>query len=363
MRKFIFTKEDSWLKKWDAFVFENSKGSHLLYSDWLTSYTSYGFDFELGLVLDGDTIIAGCGVVIPKFLFFKFYIIPHGPVFENAHISCFNDFLIKIKERAQLLKCCYVQFSLPLSDNDVISKQSYLPVQFNLNDTNFKSGKLFNYVYCSYGLNWLSMSKMEDDEELLKSLKNHARRNIKASYNNNLLLSQATDKEAIKAAYEVVEINAQNAGYKVRKYEHIKQAIITLINNGTGLFLVAHKNNRVLGSAFFIRTKYSLTYIFGGTLKDMPSLRVGYFLHWEAIKLANNYNLGYNISMGGSKGVLRFKSQFNTKQIFYQSPHHYMILNKSVFNTFIIIEKHLKHHKGNLANILSKFKIYFSKFK
>ena len=91
--KFIFTKQKEWLEKWDEYVCNHSKGSHLIYSDWLKSYKSYGFDFEIGLMLDNNNIVGGFGVVIPKFLFFKFYIIPHGPIYVMINIKL--KFLIK----------------------------------------------------------------------------------------------------------------------------------------------------------------------------------------------------------------------------------------------------------------------------
>ena len=47
--------------------------------------------------------------------------------------------------------------------------------------------------------------------------------------------------------------------------------------------------------------------------KEKPDLKLGYLLHWELIK--KSYELGYkgyNISMGGSKGVMEFKAKFDT---------------------------------------------------
>lgn len=76
----LFTKDNNWMQKWDDFLLQENRGSHLLYSDWLNSYASYGFDYEVLLVLENDKIVGGFGAVIAKSLFFKFYIIPHGPI-------------------------------------------------------------------------------------------------------------------------------------------------------------------------------------------------------------------------------------------------------------------------------------------
>ncbi|WP_400078012.1 lipid II:glycine glycyltransferase FemX [Winogradskyella sp. R77965] len=356
MKDLIFTKDEQWLKKWDDFVVTHTKGSHLVLSAWLSSYATYGFDFEVGLIINEDEIVGGCGVVIPKFSFFKFYIIPHGPILSEAYVQNFNPVLHQLKKRAKFLKCCYAQISIPLSSNQLILRHTYLPKSINIEKTGFKQGKGFKHVYCTYGLNWLDINGINDESELLACLNSHARRNIKTAYRNNLILKKATTKETIKEAYELVELNARNSGYDTRSFNEVKESISNLIADGLGFFLVAYKDEVIKGSAFFIKTSGSITYLFGGTLKEKPDLKVGYFLHWEAVRLAISGNCyGYNISMGGSKGVLRFKKQFNTEQLFYQSPHYYVVINKPIFGMFELFEKYLKRYKKTISILLSKF--------
>lgn len=357
MIQLLFTKEQTWLDKWDLFLLNNPKGTHLVLSDWIKSYTSYGFDYEIGILLnEKNQIVGGFGAVIPKMWFFRFYIVPHGPIFIEDYVDQMDDCLFHLKKRAKKLKCCYTQISVPISSHMAIAKQSYLPSQINADKIGFKTGKLFDYVYCSYGLNWVSLEGYKDANDLLKDLKSHARRNIKIAYKNELVIEEAITEKAIKKAYELVEINALNSGYSVRSYNEIKHSLISLIEKNMGLFLIASHNGLVKGSAFFVKNNDFLTYLFGGTLKERPDQRVGYFLHWEAIKRSFESNaIGYNISMGGSHGVLRFKSQFKAEQLFYESPHLHVILNQPIFHMFVFIKKYLKPYKKSVSNILSKF--------
>ena len=355
MNEYLFTKDENWLLKWDKFVYENPMGSHLIYSDWLKSYESYGFDYEVGLLIENHEIKGGYGVIIPKFLFFKFYFIPHGPIFKDGKIN--NDIISSITKRAKLLGCCYTQFSLPVSTNNLITQFTFQPENINFAELNIKSGKLFKHLYSSYGLNWLDLKSFSNQSELLAKLQTHAKRNIKKAYKNDFKLSEARCLDTIKEAYSLIELNSEISGYSVRDYDDIKETLTRLINNGNGIFLTAWKNNKIKGSAFLIRSQHILTYIFGGTLKETPDLRVGYFLHFEAIKLAKNSNLlGYNISMGGSEGVLRFKSQFGTSKIHFESPHYYIIHNRSVFSIFNFFEKKLRGSKRRVSKMLSKIK-------
>ena len=150
--KSFFTKDNNWLKKWDAFLKTENRGNHLLYSDWLSSYKSYGFDFEVFIIInENEKIIGGFGAVIAKTLMFKFYIVPVGPIFTIGNESE-NDFALeKLKIRAKELNCCYCQFSFPHSNENTGFKHFFSTNNINLND--YKSGNLFKYVYSPKGVN------------------------------------------------------------------------------------------------------------------------------------------------------------------------------------------------------------------
>ena len=352
-----FTKEPEWLNKWDVFLNENKKGSHLILSEWLKSYKSYGFDYEIGILIENGKIVGGYGAVIPKFLVFKFYIIPHGIIYAQNYEPCLKEHILEIKNRAKNLGCCYLQLSIPKSSNSKIIEQTFNPNDFLFLQTIFEEGKLFKYIYTSYGLNWIDFKGIADEDDLLKEMKSHGRRNIRTAHKNNLVLAEANTESTIKEAYKLIELNAIAGGYKVRQYSEIKQTLSHLIQKDMGVFLVAYKDNVIKGSAFFVKNIHSYTYIFGGTIKEKPDYKIGYLLHWEAIKRAfNNKCLGYNISMGGSKGVQRFKQQFGAEEIFYESPNYYVIINKFYFAMFKFFNTYLKPYKSQFSKLLARVK-------
>ena len=355
MKTLFFTKQSSWLKKWDDFLRCDPKGSHLVCSDWLKSYQSYGFDYEVALLLNEEnTIIGGFGVVIPKFSFFKFYIIPHGPIFTKGYYDVINDCIIQLKSRAKSLKCCYIQFSVPVSDVPIVSEITYSTNAIDLEGMGFTTGKLFKQLYSSYGLNWLDCTTFAHEIDLQKALPSHAKRNLKKAYKSELVLEEAKTEKTIEEAYQLVTLNAKSSGYNVRNYIDIKDTIVNMVNKDLGVFFVVKKDGKIKGSAFFAESAHFLTYIFGGTVKEKPGYSVGYFLHWEAIKRSYGKSYkGYNISMGGSQGVLRFKSQFLAEQLFFESPHYYSVLNKPIFNLYKFLETHLKSHKKWTSKVLA----------
>ena len=135
----LFTKDKHWLDKWDKFVSTNNNGSHLILSDWLKSYQSYGFDFEIGIFLENEEIIGGFGAVIPKVLFFKFYIVPSKPLVLDGHNLTLEQLIEVISIRSKKLKTCYLQVAFP-SFNEMENETE--ENQF-LGNSNFKKGNRF----------------------------------------------------------------------------------------------------------------------------------------------------------------------------------------------------------------------------
>lgn len=353
----LFTTDTLWLNKWDDFVSNNSRGSHLLLTDWIQSYKSYGFKYEVCICTKDNEIIGGYAAVIAKVLNFRFYIIPHGPIFKQGFEANLNDCLKELKLRANTLKCCYVQFSLPISNNVKIAEHVYNSSQLNLKNINFNKGKLFNYVYCSYGINWVDFGNYKTPEDFLNSLTPKVRRNIRMPYNKGASSDFSKLKEEIKAGYLVIEDNASRANYSVRSFNDFSDTIESLVKRDRAYFITLNHDDTIKATIFAIKAGNYITNINGGTLRSKPDIKLGYMLQWELIK--ESFKLGYkgyNISMGGSEGVLDFKSKFNTELINFEEPHYHLVLRPFVFNFFLKVEKYIKPYKTKISKILSKFK-------
>lgn len=357
MIEIIFTKEPEWQKKWDDFVVKNPKGSHLILSDWLKSYQSYGFDFELGLFLENDKIIGGFGAVIPKFLFFKFYIIPHGIVYDLEYEHHFESHLSEIKQRAKQKRCCYMQLSVPISSNQHISANTYRSEDVSFLHSSMNKGKLFNYVYSSYGLNWVDITKFQDPEEFLAQLTPKVRRNVRMPYNKGANVRFVKDIKSIEKGYKVISENAQQANFSVRDFKEFKSTILNLVSKDLAYFINCEVDNVIKASGFFVISNGYIVSITTGVKRQKPDIKLGYMLQWEMIKKSFEKGFkGYNISMGGSKGVQEYKSKFGTETIFFENPHYHVVFNNIYFRLFIFLDKYLKPYKAKFSKILAKIK-------
>lgn len=344
MRQPIFTKEQQWLDKWDEFVLNNSYGYYLQLSDWANSYSSYGFDFELCLFLKEEVILGGYCALIAKVGIFKFYILPVGPIASDSEASLIEELIHLVPKRAGALKACYCQISL----NNNLSIAS-------LND--FHPGQLFNYIYVPKGLNWIDLKKYSESEALLLNFKSSARRDIRSSNRKGLSVAFLSDKDEIEKAYQLIIANAFERNYASRNWNEIQATILNLIKKNRAKFIVAYKDSEVKGAIFIVKSGNFYTYVFGGTKKETPDLLVGHFLQWEALKLAISENcIGYNISLGGSEGVVAFKRDFNAQEILFENSKYYKIINSNLFAIFLYFEKYMKPHKKRIARLLSVFK-------
>ena len=353
----FFTTDKQWIEKWDDFLKHESRGTHLQNSNWLNTYKSYGFSVELFIMVDNDKqILGGFMAVIAKKAFFKFYIIPQGPIVKVSQDFNLETCFQQIYLRSKKLKCCYVQFSIPISNNLLIYKYVYSDVVREYIPKSFSSGKKFKYIYAGYGMNWIDLTEFKEFEAYLSNLKLQVRRNIKLAYNRNEsveYLSKNSTKEELKAIYNLVTLNAQQFNYVTRDFNELGSDLSSLLEKGLGVFQRITNNSEIVSSGFSYRNKDHLVYLFGGTIRMKPDTKAGYLIHASNIKTSIEKGLpGYNISMGGSDGVKDFKVKFGSQEIMFDEPHYYCIHNNLLFAIFQGLDKHLKKYKGLISKYL-----------
>lgn len=349
----VFSKEVAWLNKWDEYILTENKASHLLLSDWNKAFESYGFEYEIGILVENDKIIGGFSAVIAKALFFKFYIVPFGPVVSEGYESKLNGLIEKVIERAKLFKSCYCHITIPQNpygNEHVFRKLPQLPALKNSNE-----GHFFKYVYSSNGLNWKDLNNFVNEEELLSSFRASVRRYIRSSERKELELRFLETESEVKVAYDLCLENAQNHNYSLRDWNSFKETLLTTIRTKKAKFLGAFYEDTIKGAAFIVKSGNYYTYILGGTKKEKPDFLAGHFLHWQAIKLSFSEKLsGYNISLGGSKGVVDLKNSYADRQIYFENSKYHWILKPTYFKLYLFFEKKLKSNKKLISKLLKR---------
>jgi lipid II:glycine glycyltransferase (peptidoglycan interpeptide bridge formation enzyme) len=351
----IYTNDDSLLKKWDVFIMNDDRCSHLMLPDWIASYHSYGFKTDVCLCLVDGEIIGGFSGILAKAAGFRFYIVPFGPIVSRKHDFMLDKLIAEVPKRARNLKACYAQINLPI--NIGVDNPHLLNVNENLASLNgTQPGHIFNYIYSPNGLNWIDLKGYHEESKIM-TLKPAVRRNIRNSYRKGLEFKIMESKEKLAEAYRLFGENAAQANYNIREWNDINQTLFSLQEKGHLKMLAAYKDNVLKGAIMLVKAGGYYTYILGGSKKEVPDLRTGDFLQWEAIKLSLFEGLdGYNISLGGSKGVVEFKNSFNTQQILFENGKFNWVISPSKFALYKNLEKFTKPHKKIISKMLSLLK-------
>jgi len=351
----IYTKDREWLDKWDAYVASEDKASHLMLSEWNRSFGSYGFDFEICIALQDGKICGGFAAVIAKAMVFRFYIVPYGPIVSNGFEKHFEELIANVNIRAKFHYCCYSHITLPVSEVENAHVYHAFPKLKILE--NAKTEHRFKYVYSSNGLNWVGFKDATDEEALLNSFRASVRRYIRSSLRKELHEKFLVTENEIRQGYELCLENARNHNYSLRDWNSFKDTLIHLIQEKKAYFIGAFKENEIKGAALIVNAGNYNTYILGGTKKEKPDVLAGHFLHWKAIELTFRQNLsGYNISLGGSKGVTDLKNSYADGQIYFSHSKYHWILKPFYFKMYLFLEKNMKPYKKTISRILAFIK-------
>lgn len=352
MMKLIFTKDADWLTRWDDFVENEDKASHLMLSEWTKSFLSYGFDYEICICEENGKIVGGYAAVIAKVSVFKFYIVPYGPISSAGFESHLNELVAALPLRAKTLSCCYCHLTLPNSNLKNLHVYNGLHDLEALNTA--KPGHLFKYVYSSNGLNWLNLAGFKTEEEILEKLKTSVRRDIRSSIRKGVETKLLKIEQEIKSAYELCLDNANSNNYSLRDWNAFRDTLVNLIEKEQAKFVGAFKDGKLKGAILLVKAANYYTYILGGTTKEKPDLLAGDLLQWSAIKLSVEDNLdGYNLSLGGSKGVVAFKESYADHQIVFENSKFHWIVKPFYFKIFMLAERHMKPYKKQISRMLS----------
>jgi len=357
----FFTNDALWLERWDYYLQETERGLYNQLSDWIQSYKVFGFESSVYLLTKQGTIIGGCGVVVAKFSKFKFLVVPCGPVIEAAYENELDRVITDLKKYAIKSECCYFQINVPFVTN---GGQFH---DYTLNHLNSKSlffsaqeGTKFKHVIPLFGMRLVDLHQKTLEEVIQKFSSNH-KRNLKKAEKYPFEFRFVTSEEEVEKAYECFILNAQQKGYPIRSYDSMKHTLMHYLSKDYAKIGCCFYEGEIVGAIYVIRCGMRLIYINGGVLKPYQDLPISVYMHLEIIKYSLQLNYkSYDVSVGGSDGVVRFKEGFGSELYTFENSR-YWVLKPFYFKMYLFFEKRLKKHKQTIAKVLlfvkkSKFK-------
>lgn len=358
MNDSYWTSDIKDLKEWDNFLINNKRGHYLQSSHWLRSYEKFNFNFEVCIVKDKQgKIIAGMGVVLAGIKFLKVLVAPCSPIISEGNEHLFDNLINTFLKKAKQQKVFYCHINVPLlkDENQIIQ-------EFCLNAISPESvffsghdGIKFKHVSSTNGFRSVPL---EYSGEVLpydlafKNFNSNTKRNVKKAKKNNLKLVFAKTEEQIRNAYSIIEHNGKSQGYAVRTWDDMGDMIVNMVKNNICIVPCCYLNNDLIGALVVFEIGKRLTYISGGTLRTLGDFKVGHFLHNEMIKYSINKGYSfYDISVGGSPGVTRFKEGFNGHHVEFIAAK-YWILNKFKYWLYANVSPQISKHKSFISRVL-----------
>jgi len=352
-------------EEWDGFMQSSPRGHYLQLTPWLRAYSRYGFGWRLLTAHDHDTarIVSGMGVVIVRSGPFSCCVCPAGPVVREGYeflagptIEHFREF----SRRAGAVFCQLNTLARRGNTSPYLLDAAVLP-----QDDSARAGVVFKEISMIDKLRladfspWNNLEGENWAEAVMNSYSIKKRCNIRRSLKNNLELRHASTPEEIRNAYACIEDNAETQGYNVRRWSEFGPTVIDLVARRQAVILMAGLGEAVKGAILLIRCGRRFTYLMGGATREKPDLKVGTFLQWHAIRLSRDERFSaYDMTPGGSPGVVEFKESFNAFNVDSVGPR-YWVFRPLMFGLFRLLYPRLRKHRAGISNAMSSWRAFW----
>ena len=296
------SKED-W-ELWDRKCLNSPFVSFISLSSWLAAFERIPFLNKYLVLLEENinqlNIVGGIAGLMVNIFGYSFYIFPSGPYifdkaeYEKSYLKILFQFLVLKKRKIYL-------------------NSDYLLNEINSNFKAYKWKFPGLYPFPGFGLLNIPGTNLED---FISSRKSSTRRDIRASFRKGLEVLEIENKEDLIIIYRQLQQNAKRNNYRIKPFWWYKKMWSIQLDTGVGRFLYAIKDNDIKGAIWVIKCGQMYNYIMGASKRETRDLQVGYRLQAEMIKISIDEGLEfYNISIGGPKGVEKFKDDFGREKV------------------------------------------------
>jgi len=314
------------LAEWDGFLLSSPRGHYCQLSTWLSSFRAYGFESEVLTARPGPggPIRGGIGCLSFGRLGIRLFAAPAGPIVDLGCEDLAAPLLGEALAHANRRGAALFEYLLPCSETEV-------PFLLRPGDAQDLSGAREGWPVragmAPARMLWIDFSRAAPDGDwdagMLGTFDTAARRNVRLGLRSGLTARLAATGQELEAAWRIIETNAAEQGYAVRRWSDFGRALQDQVRKGQAFVLTAWLGERVLGCVYGVLAGRRFSYLMGGTLRTEQDLKVGHFTHWQAMKRARALDLlGYDFTSGGSAGVMRFKHGFRPQEIAFPGHRH-----------------------------------------
>jgi lipid II:glycine glycyltransferase (peptidoglycan interpeptide bridge formation enzyme) len=269
------------------------------------------------VILNQSQEVIGRATLIIRtlFSFLKYAYCPFGPELPYNKLDQKQLTLIfyQIKKFLKKEHCCFFRFNPPLKKNQL----------FRIPDLKVSLAKSKQPEKTSF----LDLTKSEED--LLKSMKQKTRYNIRLAQRKHVTIKKETSKKGFNIFLDLSNITSKRDQFSLHSPKHYQNMIETLGPKKIVKLYVAYLKNKPLAANIVIFYNHSVTYLHGASSNSHRNLMPTYLLQWQAMIDAKKKGFKYYDFWGINEktwpGVTRFKNGFGGTTVRFHTTYEISI--------------------------------------
>lgn len=298
MQKYMNLEKISDKQKWDEFVASAPHSHPFQLSSWAEIKRENGWkSARFGVVNDGKIVAGGQMLFLrAPMTGYALAYMPRGPLSTSDDIDT-DELLAAFGEKARNMGATTLKIEP--------SFQSYSPSR-----PWRKAKQQILHPHTS-----VITLGTEDAEDILKSLKRGARRDIRKSQRQGLDTSVATDDD-LDEVLAVYGETAKRAGFNLYSKEYYRKVFTELGSNNT--IWIAREKGAIVAFLWAAHAGDTAIYLYGGSNSRGRDTYANYTLQWAAIEHYNRIGVSlYDLNGHVNDGVSSFKRKFTDNTIDY----------------------------------------------
>ena len=250
--------------------------------DYYIKVGAFGKPEAAALILAREQRISKFGPVI------KVLYLPHGPLLDWKNFEIVKETFEYLKKYSKEQKAAYIKIDPQFIISQGIDSNNIKREDKNSDVSGFleKAGWKFSKQQIQFkNTFWIDLSHSED--ELLASMKQKTRYNIRLAEKKGVTVRQGTIKD-FDLLYEMYAETSLRDGFIIRPREYYFSLWRTFLKAGMAIPLIAEVKTEPVGALFLFHFNQKSYYLYGMSRDVHREKMPNYLLQWKAIKLSKS---------------------------------------------------------------------------
>ena len=265
------------------FVADHPQGHFLQLWEWGMVKKGMGWEY-LPLVVEKDGVIKASLLILKRRLPLpgirkSIFYAPRGPVVDLDDEELCRILIESTRRIAKVHGAIFLKIDPAVPVGDRRFSEILLRCGFKFNET----GLDFEGVQPKFVFQ-LDITPTED--ELLASMHQKWRYNIKLAGRKGVVVREAQDKDDLKCFYAILQETAQRDKFLIRGYEYFEWIWDYMVSEKYAQIFLAEYEGRVISATLGLILGTKFWYLYGASSNEDRHVMPNYLIQWEMIKWA-----------------------------------------------------------------------------